>query len=146
MIHQAILRHLLIFRTRLAVVAVRIDGNAAARCELAPHLNVFRVHQLDQVIHDDVDAILMEVAVVAEAEQIQLERFAFHHFDIGNVADVNRREIRLAGHRAEARELGAVEFDKVIAVRMLVVEGLQHCRVIFIAVRCFLVAEQCQVG
>ena len=57
----------------LAVVAVRVDGDAAARGELAPDLDVLRIHERDEVLHDDVHAVLVEVAVVAEAEQVQLE-------------------------------------------------------------------------
>src|SRR5690606_31859784 len=62
------------------------------------------------------------------AEQIQLERLALHHADVRNVGDVDRREIGLAGNRTQARELGAIEFDEIIAARMLVVERLQHIR------------------
>lgn len=145
MIHHPILRHLLIFRPWLAIIAVRIDGDAAARGEFAPDFDVARVHQFDQIVHNDVHAILVEVAVVAEAEQIQLERFALDHFDIGHIADVNRRKVRLAGHRAEAREFRAVEFDEIVAVWMLVVKRLQHARIILVVVGGVLVAEQCQV-
>ena len=32
------------------------------------NFDVFRIHQGNQVFHDDVDAVFMEIAVVAEAE------------------------------------------------------------------------------
>lgn len=67
---------------RLAVVTVRVNRDAAARRELAPDLDVLRLHELDEILHDDVHAVLMEIAVVAEAEQIQLERFALNHADV----------------------------------------------------------------
>ena len=58
--------------SRFAVIAVRIDGDSAARCELAPDLDILGIHELYQVLHDDVYAVLMEVAVITEREQIKL--------------------------------------------------------------------------
>ena len=54
--------------TRLAVVCVWIDGQTTAWCKLAPYLDVFRIHQLDEVFHDDIDAVLVKVPVIAEAK------------------------------------------------------------------------------
>ena len=59
--------------TGLAVVAVRVNRNTAARGKFAPDLNVFRIHKADKVFHDDVHTVLVEIAVIAEAEQIQFE-------------------------------------------------------------------------
>ncbi len=146
MIHHPMARHLLVFRPRFSVVAIRVDRDAAARSELAPYLDVARVHQLDQVVHNNVDAILVKIAVIAEAEQVQLERFALYHFDVRNVADIDRRKIRLAGNRAQAGEFRAVEFYEIIAVRMLVVKRLQYARVIGVVVRCPLISQKSEGG
>ena len=54
--------------TRLAIVCVRIDGQTTARRELAPYLDVLRIHQLDKVFHDDVDTIFVEVPMITEAK------------------------------------------------------------------------------
>ena len=54
--------------TRLAIVCVWIDGQTTARRKLTPYLDVFRIHQLDEVFHDDIDAILVKVPMVAEAK------------------------------------------------------------------------------
>ena len=54
--------------TRLAVVCVWIDGQTTARRKLAPYLDVLRIHQLDEVFHDDVDAVLVKVPVIAETK------------------------------------------------------------------------------
>ena len=53
-------------RIRAAVVGVGMDGNAAARREFTPDLDILRIHELDEVLHDDVHAILVEIAVIAE--------------------------------------------------------------------------------
>ena len=113
-------------RARLAVIGKRVDGNAPARRELAEHLDVLRVHQRNQVFHDDVDAVLMEVAVVAEAEQIQLERLALHHLLRRDVADDDGGEVRLAGDGAQTGELRADELHEVVVARVLVVEGFEY--------------------
>ena len=86
--------------TAAPVVGKRMNGNAAAGGEIAIYFDVFGIHQGNQVFHDDVDTVFMEIAMVAEAEQIEFQGFAFDHFDIGNVADVNGGKVRLAGHRA----------------------------------------------
>ena len=54
--------------TRLAVVCVRIDGQTTARRKLTPYLDVLRIHQLDEVFHDDIDAIFVEVPMVTETK------------------------------------------------------------------------------
>ena len=126
----------------LAVVAVRVDRDAAARRKFAPDLNVLRFHQADEVLHDDVYAVLMEIAVVAEAEQIQLERLALYHALAGHIGDIDSSKVRLAGHRAQAGELRAVELDKIVIVRMLVRESLQHFGRIVRGILVLLAAQQ----
>lgn len=54
--------------TRLAVVRVWIDGQTTAWRKLAPYLDVFRIHQLDEVFHDNIDAIFVEIPMVTEAK------------------------------------------------------------------------------
>ena len=54
--------------TRLAIVCVWIDGQTTARRKLAPYLNILRIHQLDEVFHDDVNAVLVKVPVIAETK------------------------------------------------------------------------------
>ena len=54
--------------TRLAIVCVRIDGQTTAWRKLAPYLDVLRIHQLDEVFHDDVDTVLVKVPMVTETK------------------------------------------------------------------------------
>ena len=54
--------------TRLAIVCVWIDGQTTAWCKLAPYLDVLRIHQLNKVFHNDIDAILMKVPMIAETK------------------------------------------------------------------------------
>lgn len=98
-IHQSVLGHLLILRARTTPVAVWVDRDAAARREFAPYFDITRIHHFDQIVHDDVHAVFVEIPMVAEAEQIQLERLALNHLLIGDIGDIDRREIWLSGHR-----------------------------------------------
>ena len=54
--------------TRLAVVCVWIDGQTTARRKLSPYLDVLRIHQLDEIFHDDVDAVLVKVPVITKTK------------------------------------------------------------------------------
>ena len=53
---------------RLAIICVWIDRQTTARRKLAPYLDVLRIHQLDEVFHDDVNAVLVKVPVIAETK------------------------------------------------------------------------------
>ena len=65
---QALLRDPFPVRPGLSVVGVRIDGQTAARKELAPDFDVLGLQECHQVVEDDIDAVLMEIAVVAKTE------------------------------------------------------------------------------
>ncbi len=65
--------HLLIPRARTAVVGKGIDADAATGSEQACHLDIFRIHKGDEVFHDLVHAVFVEVTVVAEGEEIEFE-------------------------------------------------------------------------
>jgi hypothetical protein len=52
------------FGPRFAVIAVRVDRYSAPGGELAKYFNVLGIKKTDQVFHDNIDAILMEIAVI----------------------------------------------------------------------------------
>lgn len=118
------------------------ERDAAARCELAEHFDVFRIHQGDEVFHDDVDAVFMKIAVVAEAEEVEFQGFAFHHFDVRDIADDDGGEVGLPGHRAEAGEFGADEFDEIVVVGMFVVECFENFRRVAGRILGFLITQK----
>ncbi len=60
MIPHPMFGHFFIFCSRSAVVCIRVNGDSASRREFAPYFNAAGVHLFDQVIHDDVHAILVE--------------------------------------------------------------------------------------
>ena len=59
------------FGIRCAVVAVRVDGESAAGEKFAPYFDIAGMEKLDEVTHDDIHAVLVEITVIAEAEKIE---------------------------------------------------------------------------
>ena len=131
---ETLLGEFLVLRAGAAVVGVGVDGDAAARGEEARDLDVLGVHQADEVLHDGVDDVFVEVAVAAEAEEVELEALALHHAAVGDVVDADLGEVRLARDRAQARELRAVEAHPVVVLGVAVLEGLEDLGSIVLAV------------
>ena len=129
-------------RTGTAVIAVGIDADAAARQEFPPDFDILRIHGIDEVVHDDVDAVFVEVSVVAEAEQVEFQSLAFDHPFIGDVGNINRSVVRLTGHGTEAGEFRAVKLDEVVPVGMFVDEGFQKVRIVVCRIGRVLIAKE----
>src|SRR5690606_40421805 len=75
------------------------------------------VHRRHQVVEDLVGHRLVESPFVAVAPEVELEALELHALLVGDVTDLDVREIRLARQRAEASELRRVEGDLVEADR-----------------------------
>ena len=98
---HTLLGHLFILRSRLSVVGVRVDADAAAWGKESDDLDVLWFHQLHQVFHDDVDAVLMEIAIVAEGEEIELQALRLYHPLGGYVHNLDFSKVWLTRDRAE---------------------------------------------
>src|SRR5438874_10236274 len=94
-------RHALVGQPRagrqLAGLPEHVDRNPAARVPIAADAQPARLEQRREPPADTDRAILVEGAVVAEARQIELERFGFEQPGFRRVIDDEVREIRLAG-------------------------------------------------
>ena len=137
---KALFHHVLMLG--VAVVGERFDGDATTRIEQTDDLQIFGIHQLDQVLHDDVHTIFVEVAMVAEAEKIELQALALHHQRAWDIVDDDMSEIGLACLGAQRSELGAIQSHKVFVLGMFVLKRLQHLGRIVVAVLRVLVAQQ----
>ena len=126
MVQHALSGHLLVLGTRTAVVGIGIDADAAARQEEPQHLNVLGVHETDEIFHDDVDAVLVEIAVIAEREEIELEALRLHHSLVGQIHDLDFSEVGLTGDGTQRGELGTVELHPIVVFLMLILEGLEQ--------------------
>ena len=66
MVHKPVLCKFLVLCAWTTIVGVWIDADTTTWGEDARHLYVLRIHETDKILHDDIDAILMEVTVIAE--------------------------------------------------------------------------------
>ena len=123
-VHQTMLRHLLELRAGTSVIGIRVDRDAATRGKDTRHLDILRIHQMNEVFHYDVHAIFVESSVIAETEQIELQALALHHLDIGDIANTDFRKVRLSRDGTKTGEFGAVETHPVVIAGMLVIKCL----------------------
>ena len=123
--HEPELGHLLVLGAWTAIVGVRVDADAAARCEDTCDLDVARVHETDEVLYYLVYAVLVEIAVIAEAEEVELEALRLHHPHVWDIRDAYLGEVGLTRDGAETGELRAVETHPVVVLLMAVLEGFQ---------------------
>ena len=119
--HHPVGRHLLVAGTRHTIIGIRPDTDAAARSEDARHLNIFGLHQTYQVLHDDIHAVLMEVPVIAEGEEIKLQALALHHSLCRNITYAYLGKVGLAGNGTQTGKLRTIETYPIIVVGMLIV-------------------------
>ena len=124
-----------------AVVAIGVNGQAASGQEFAPYFDVTGMEQFDQVGHDDIDAIFMEVAVISEAEKVEFQRFTFYHVLVRDVGNINGSKIWLTGFWTQAGKFRAVEFDEKIAVCVFVRDTFQESGIVIIGVFCILASQ-----
>src|SRR5687768_12634142 len=114
-------------RRSLAAVSCGHAGrNAASRAELARDREESRGNSSNDVIEDLVHHVLVEDPLVAVRLQVELEAAQLDAAEVRRVADDDRPEIRLPGHRADARELRCGEFDLVVAFGELVFERIDR--------------------
>ena len=119
---------------------------SAADVETGAETHVARPRKRHQFIEDFVADRLVKRAAVAERVQVQFQRLQFHAYGVRNVVDRELREVRLAGLRAQAGELGRAHPDGIIAARARVRESLQdgvHGRGIYTTCPAFENRSQC---
>src|ERR671935_1401813 len=95
-------------------------GDTATDIPHGDHAHLPGLEGRDEVVQDAVGDVFVEVAFFAKAPQVELEALQLDNLRARNVADSERREIRLAGHRTHTRELGAHALDFVITIRVWV--------------------------
>ena len=114
MITHTVLRQLFVLGVWATVVTIRIDGDTSARSKDPCYFDVFRIHQLNQVFHDDVYAVLMKITVITEAEKIEFQALALYHLNIRQVADTYLGKVGLSGDGTKAGKLGTVETHPIV--------------------------------
>lgn len=123
MVLQPKIRHFFVFRARATIVGIGVNADATAGSEDTCNFNVFGIHQFDEVFHDDIDAVFVEVTVVAEREEVEFEGFAFHHALVGQVGDADFSKVGLSCDGTQGGELGAVELHPVVVFGVFILKG-----------------------
>ena len=131
-------------RTGASVVSVGEDADAAAGSEQTGDLDVFGFHEANEVFHDDIDAIFVEITVIAEREEIEFQTLALHHAFARDVGDTNLGKVRLSGDGAERSELRTVEAHPIVVVGVLVDEGFEHFGCVVVGILSTLAAQMLQ--
>ena len=101
------------------------SADAAARREGGDEFHVAGLENGDEVVEDAVSDVFVEDALVPKALQVRLETLELDALLSGRVGERQRAEIGLAGLGADGRELGADDFDDIVAAGKLVVKGFQ---------------------
>lgn len=117
------------------VVRVGVDGYAAPRGEKTAYFDVLGIHQFDEIFHNDIDAVLVECPVVAEAEEVYLQALTLHHLDVRDIGDLDFRKVGLTGDGAEAGELRTQKLHPVVHVPVLILEGFKDAWVVVLGKR-----------
>src|SRR6266851_4709557 len=95
-------------------------GDATADVPHRGYAQAFWLQAADQVVENAVRNIFVKDAFVAEAPQVQLQALQLEDLRSWDVRDGERCEVGLAGHRADARELGAHALSLVVPIGMRV--------------------------
>src|SRR5262249_43279376 len=82
----------------------------------------------DEVGEDPVGDVLVEGALVAVGPHVELQGLQLDEPAVGHVPNPDGREVRLTGHRADARELGHYVVDLVVPVGVRIGNALEILR------------------
>jgi hypothetical protein len=138
MAEQSLTSYSLILRPGASIVTEGHNTNPSTRAKVSGYLYVFGIHQLDEIVHNDIDTIFVKSTMRTKAEEIEFETFALYHAFVWDVIDVDCGEVGLPRNGAESRELRADKSNPVITLRMLIAECLQDLRsIIFFILRFF---------
>jgi hypothetical protein len=111
-----------------AYIVTYIALDAAADVEVADDLDPAGPGGGDEVVEDTVRHVLVEGALLPIRPHVELQRLQLHEVLVGDVADPHRREIGLAGQRAQAGELRHRHRDLVVTIGVRVRHHLERLR------------------
>lgn len=144
MVEQALTGHFLILSARAAIVCIRIDADAATGQEEPQHLNILGIHEANKVFHNDIDAVLMEVTVIAEGKEVKLEALRLNHALVGHIHNLYLSEVGLAGDGTQRGKLRTIELYPVVVLTMLILKSFEQRRIVIGGILC-LSSQQLQV-
>ena len=70
MLHKSLFSEVFIGCSWYSIISIRIYADPPSWSEYSYNLDIFRLHQFDEVFHYYINTVLMKVAVITEAEEI----------------------------------------------------------------------------
>ena len=113
------------FPAFLVVFGHHVGEDAATNEEFCGQAHEARLGRLDQVVEDAVGDVLVEMAFLAEAPDVELEAFQLDAGLVGDVVEVEGGEIRLPGLGAKTSEFRDFHVNVKIPLRFGIDEGLE---------------------
>ena len=101
-------------------------GDAAAGAEGGFDFQEGRFDHGDEVVEDRVRDVLVEDSLVAVTLQVVLQALELDALFVGRIRDRDSAEVGLASFGADRGELRGLDFDLVIAVGELILEGFKE--------------------
>ena len=109
----------------LAMLGNDIGKDAATDIKLGRETHVAGFSGFHQVIENTVGDGLMETALVAKRPHVKLETLELDAVFFGHIVENQGGEVRLAGFRAQASELGNLHMDMKIPAWCRIGKGFQ---------------------
>ena len=97
------------------MLSIHSNTYTAADIECPCHLAPVRVYGFHKIIENNICDMFMKVALVAKRPEIELERFRFHDFLVGDILYANGGKIGLTGDGADAGELAGIKCNEIIS-------------------------------
>src|SRR5262249_56600946 len=110
----------------MAAVQTPVSRHPAGRKKITADAQPFWLEERGQFLTDGYRAILMKGAMIAEAVEIEFQRFRFDQPSIRDVINHERGEIRLTRDRAERGKFGKRKARHKIRARMRVAHAIEH--------------------
>ena len=99
--------------------------DSAAHVEIPDHGHGLRMASPDQIIQNAIDDSFVEGSLLPKRPEVELEGFELDTQLVGNVANPDGREVRLARARADAGKFRTFHTDFVVPFRSRIRKGLQ---------------------
>jgi hypothetical protein len=101
-------------------------GDSAAWSEFGDECHRLGLHGRDDIVENAVRDHLVEDAFVAVLLQVHFQAFEFDTLGRRRVVEGERAEVGLACFRAHRGKLGTLDLDRVVALRVLILERFEH--------------------
>lgn len=109
----------------LLVAGSNLGVDSTTDVEVREDLHAPGLCRADQIVQDAVRDVLMKGTGLSIGPDVELERLELHTESIGDIGNAHAGEVGLPGLGTKAGELGTVDFDLVLSLRVRIVEDFE---------------------